>query len=319
MSRDWGRLSRRAFLGLLPVLLALLPGLSWAHRGPAEPETIRIGSWNIEWLGQPGRRENRLAQAPDDLARYLIHSGCDAVGLMEISWNTDTTEGPGNDTLVEALRLVKERTDQEWRHVLFPREGSADRDQLCGVAWNASRLRRQDGPWPIPIYRIEGQPEAWRRPPYAVQFSAGPDANSFVLIVVHLKSNRGGPEATAPIRDAETLSLVHALGAVKQRFRDEDIVVLGDFNCLKHTERALSRLSHAGFRHLNEEDQLTWIASRDFPAAPFDRIFVPEQRPAFADAKQTTLKTHHLGDEAAFRARLSDHYLIYTDIKVLRR
>lgn len=316
--RPWSRLGRSA-LGLAALLLGLL--FSWlpgsAAPQPPAAELLHLGAWNIEWLGQPSKRDEALPQNPEDLAKYLMHSGCQIVGVMEVSWNVDTAEGPGNLSLLEALRIIKERTDQEWKHVLFPKEGSADRDQLCGVVWNASRVQRKDGPWPIPVHRPRTEPECWRRHPYATQFSAGPDRTDFTMIVVHMKSNRGGPEITGRTRDAEALSLVRALGAVQNRFKDEDIVIAGDANCLKASERAVQRFVHGGFRHLNEADMTTWIKSRDFPAAPFDRIFVPEQRPAFADSQQHVLNTHHLGDEAAFRRLLSDHYLIYTEMRVL--
>jgi hypothetical protein len=316
--RSWPRLGRSGLILMALLLGLLLSGFkSSAALQPPVADVLRLGAWNIEWLGQPSRREEALPQNPEDIAKYLMHSGCQVVGVMEVSWNIDTAEGPGNLTLLEALRIIKERTDQEWKHVLFPKEASADRDQLCGVAWNASRVQRQDGPWSIPVFRPRAEAECWRRHPYATQFSAGPGKTDFTLIVVHMKSNRGGPEITGRTRDAEALSLVRALGAVQNRFKDEDLIIAGDSNCLKASERAVQRFIHGGFRHLNEADMTTWIKSREFPAAPFDRFFVPEQRPAFAQSQQHVLTTHHLGDEAAFRRLLSDHYLIYTELRVL--
>lgn len=300
-------------------------GLVWVVEAVARQEpviassnaTLRLGAWNIEWLGQPTRRNEGVPQNPEDIAKYLHASGCHLVGLMEVSWNIDTPEGPGNQTMLDALRILRERTDQDWRHVLFPREGQADRDQLCGVAWNASRVQRKDGPWAIPVYKPRHEPDAWRRPPYATHFTAGPGLTDFALIVIHLKSNRGGPEVTSRTRDAEAVGLVRALGAVQTRFREDDLVIAGDSNCLTKDEPAIRRFVGAGFRHLNEDDRPTWIKSAEFAAAPFDRFFVAESRPAFAHSQQFVQTSHHLGAEEVFRRLLSDHYLIYLDMRVL--
>lgn len=318
--RSWWSATVR--LGLATVLCLIL---TWKVRTAVGQQpaavtpaaTLRLGAWNIEWLGQPTRRNEGVPQNPEDIAKYLQASGCHLVGLMEVSWNIDTPEGPGNQTMLDALRILKERTDQDWRHVLFPREGQADRDQLCGVAWNASRVQRKEGPWPIPVYKPRQEPDAWRRPPYATHFSAGPGLTDFAFIVIHLKSNRGGVEVTSRTRDVEALSLVRALGAVQTRFREEDLVIAGDSNCLTKDEPAIRRFVAGGFRHLNEEDQPTWIKSADFAAAPFDRFFVAEFRPAFAQSRQFVQTAHHLGAEEVFRRLLSDHYLIYLDLQVL--
>ncbi len=299
---------------------ALLCALAGAPRpGPAAPgaagaAAVRVGTWNVEWLGKPDKRWHG-AQKAEDVAAYLVASKVDLLGLNEISHDADGDEPRTNKTLAEAFAKVKEKTGKEWRHVLFGKEDRADKDQLCGVAWNADRVKLVDRPVRVAVRRPAGS-AIWNRHPYAAKFSFGERKTDLVLIPVHMKSNVGGEAVTGKQRSDEAKALVRSLGALQNHFADDDVVLVGDFNCLKKSEPALSRYAGAGFRDLNERDLASWIESDRYPAAPFDRILVPEDQPEFVKCELKVFKEHHLGSEEKFRERLSDHYLVATEVKV---
>src|SRR5207253_2069183 len=98
------RWTRRFFLALAPLFLlpcALVP----APQQPAAEPTVRVGAWNIEWLGNPAKRRN-LPQEPDDLARYIRASKVDLLGLNEITGDAGGDE-PRSETLTKALEAIE--------------------------------------------------------------------------------------------------------------------------------------------------------------------------------------------------------------------
>ncbi len=301
---------------VLPVLLFVSLGLAPAQQ-QAPAKTVRLGTWNIEWLGNAAKRK-KPAQKPEDIARYLIASKVDLLSLNEI---TDDAGGdtPASKTLTETLKLMAKETGKEWKHLLFPSETPEHKDQLCGVAWNTDAVKLVGKPYRIPIRRTptDGD-DFWRRHPYAVKFSFGDKKTDVVLIPLHQKSNsRGGVTKMSKVRAAEAGALVRALGAVQNHFKDDDLIILGDLNCLLREEPALLRYRAAGFRDLNFTDDLTWIKERIYDPAPFDRILVPDEQPEFKDCRFTVFREHSFASEREYRQQLSDHYLVYTDIKVM--
>ncbi len=277
-------------------------------------ETAIIGTWNIEWLGNTERRADQ--PDPDDLAKYIIQSGVDVLCLNEITYNTETSEGHGNRTLVETLQLVSERTQMQWKHVLFPKLKEGDPDQHVGVAWNSSRVTRQGDPWRVPIRRGKER-DIWQRHPYGFKLSFGQGKTDIVVVPLHMKSNRGGEDVTSKQRALEAQTLLRCLGEMQRHFDDDDLVLLGDTNVMKQSELTLPRITFNGFRDLNAGQHMTWIKSDRYPAAPFDRIFVPDDQPEFADSQLRVMRENHLGSEAAFRSKMSDHYMVTTTIRIM--
>jgi hypothetical protein len=303
-----------AATGLIAAGQPQPPAAAQPPAGNAAP--LRVGTWNIEWLGRPERRASKVPQAADDVAKYVRASGADVLALNEIS-QTNDGPAPSNRTLAEAADWLARETGQPWKHMLFPKEDPADRDQYCGVLWNAGRLTLVSVPWKVPVRRGPEQAELWRRHPYAVKFSTGEGRTDLVLIPVHMKSNVGGEAATGRQRDAEAKALVRVLGTVQNQLGDDDVMVLGDCNCKTADELALRRYTAAGLRDLNAGDQLTWIKSARHDSAPFDRILVPDDQPEFAGSTVRVVRASHLGNEENFRRLLSDHYMLVTDVRVM--
>lgn len=298
---------------LLAALLAVV-ALAGRRHEFTQP-TVRLGTWNLEWLGSPEKRPEQ--PDPDFIAKYIIQSEVDALALNEVTQNLITDEGWGNRTLADALRLVSERTDGDWRHVLFEKENRAEREQLVGVAWNAKRVQRVGAPYRLSVHRRTGAGEQFTRHPWGVKLSCGTGLTDFVVVPLHLKSNRGGFEQTSRQRAEEARGLIRALGPMQNEFSDDDVVLLGDTNILKEDEPAVQRIKGGGFRDLNGGQFLTWIAAGEYKAAPFDRLFVPDDQPEFADCVLQVMKENPVGSESAFRTKLSDHYMITTLVKVM--
>lgn len=278
-------------------------------------QDVRIGAWNIEWLGVPGNRGNigrNVAQQPADLADYIIASGVVVLGLEEVSDNGTTPNT--NKSLAAALDIVRQRTGQSWRHVLFPK--SSGRDQHIGVAWNATRVSMVGSPAKIAVPATVQGAHIWDREPYAVKFSFGNGKTDIVVIVLHMKANTGGKSTPQRKRELEAQTLVAALPALRSALHDQDIVLIGDTNILEFSERADRIYRDAGFRDLNSADMPTHM-----DGGAFDRAFVPSQREFDNVVTEVIFDTAYLSSKNlsrnTFRKRFSDHFMAITRVTVM--
>ncbi len=295
-------------------------------------ETLRIGTWNIEWLGKPMDRSGLgqgIAQTAVDIADYIGFANVDVLALQEISPQgaAGRANSPTSPELDAVFAELKSRTKATWRYVLVP--GRNEGDQLCGIAWNTAKVNAVDGAGKL---FAAGQERAtklavkggrsgqgsglWNRPPHAMKFSAGAGKTDFVLCVLHMKADYQGDFAAH--RGEEAVALVAALPRMKQEMKDEDIVLLGDTNMTasgSNPEVTEKTLVAAGFVDVNAKaEQTHWRGGAT------DRIFVPVGQREFAghtleimsdrwlEAKRWTAKD--------FKRRLSDHYMVVTTIAV---
>jgi hypothetical protein len=111
MPKSVARTTYRTLLFLLSVLVVLLPEAAYAQ------QQIKVGAWNIQYLGAHNCRPvstQHTAQRPSDIAKFIIASGVDILGLEEI---TD------DDASVKHLHQsdVDQRHDKnprnDWRHL----------------------------------------------------------------------------------------------------------------------------------------------------------------------------------------------------------
>jgi hypothetical protein len=293
---------------------------------PATGAEIRLGSWNIEWLGKPEDRSGPakgVAQDPADLAAVVVASGVDVLALQEIV--VPKPGRPLRSREVEAmLASVEKRTSQRWGYVLFP--GRADGDQLTGVAWNTAKVRPLTGdnrPWdqassspyalPIARGRSASGTAMWNRPPHAMKFSAGERRTDFVVIVLHMKADYNGDFAAH--RREEAAALAGVLGDVTRSMRDQDIVLLGDTNITASDEPALAAFTGAGYRDLNRA-----AAATTWRGSTMDRIFVPDSQPEFKASRFEVVTESRLPgaklDAREYKRRYSDHYMVVSSVRV---
>lgn len=289
------------------LLLALACGLL-AHSGAVRgDEYIKVGAWNIQNLG-----DRTLGQFPAALAEHVLVADLDVLALEEI-WDNDGDDARMTNTkLDETFQRVNEEPGCDWTYVLFPKRDPDELLQHVGVAWNRQSVQMVGEPLKIPVAYANA--ETWKRTPYAVKFSVRAGSSDFVLIPLHMKSNRpvdGLPEP-AQLRNEEAAALAEQLDFVRQHFQDQDLILLGDLNCLQGDEPALQTLLAKGFKDLNNEDAVTYRTTKYL--SPFDRILIPDGQSEFRYSEQYIL-TPARGKQHF--NRYSDHFLVLTALRVL--
>lgn len=292
----------------------------------ASSSPIRIGAWNIEWLGKPSERSGRaanIAQSPDDLADYIAYAKVDALALAEIV--TDLRSRPLRSRELEAvIESLQKKTPGNWEYMLFP--GRADGDQLTGILWNTNRLTavsaagkpwnaQSDKPWPLPIPRTRSSTGnmLWSRPPHAMKFTTGTNRSDFIIVPVHMKADYQGKFDKD--RAEEARALAAALPKASELFKDSDIIVIGDTNITDDHEVTIDILTDFGLSDLNKSHEPT-----HWQGGGMDRAFVPRTQPEFKDASFEVISTTYLRDRALrredFKERFSDHYIIVTTLRI---
>lgn len=310
------------------------PGSETRATGGSAPGTLRVGAWNIEWLGRPDSRSGvarGVEQRPEDLADYLIASGVAVLGVEEI-----IASGGSNPIrsriLEETLAMVGRTTGDRWEYVLYP--GRKRGDQLTGVLWNTRFVEALDSeddawaqgdtPWRLPVSGRESSQGSvlWSRPPHAMKFSAGEDRTDFVVIVLHMKADYDGDFASH--RGEEGAELAGLLPGVSRAFDDADLVLIGDANLGAGDEPAARALrdaglgegpsAGAGFISLNTGGLPTHVKY-----GALDAAFVPASQPEFVRDFEV-ISGPYLDERnlsaAEFKAKFSDHFMVVTTIRV---
>ncbi len=293
---------------------------------PAD-KTIKIGAWNIEWLGKPEERSGaakNIAQSPTDLAGVIVDSGVSMLALEEIVTRVKGT--PIRSREIEStLAEVKKRTGDSWEYVLFP--GRAEGDQLTGIAWDTkavTAVNLKDAPWdqtkdepyrvPIKSGRSSQGSSLWNRPPHAMKFSLGTGKTDFVAIVLHMKADYNGDFAQHRKEEAEALAA--ALPEVKRATKDQDIVLLGDSNCTGDHEPAIAAFEKSDFIDLNSK-----LLPTHWRGGTMDRVLSPKSQPEFASHKFDVIGEAYLRrramDPRDYKKRFSDHFMVVSEIAVM--
>jgi len=96
------------------------------------------------------------------------------------------------------------------------------------------------------VSNVQGIPNL--RPAYALELQDITSGYEFWAVVVHLKSMRGGPKATAPVRHQQCQKLVQALQGKKP------VIIGGDFNAFLNNTTDTQPLTQAGYKLLNPGD-----------------------------------------------------------------
>lgn len=284
-----------------------------------KPRNVRVGAWNIEWLGQPDKRYGDAAgksQTPADLADYIIAARVEALALEEVcptnlkdpSEYDPETDGPlDNQTLREALQIVLQKTKSEWNLRMFPNNYKTKADsQLTAIAWDTGSLTVLGESWPVIEYDSSKR-QYWLRSPWATAFSTGDGMTDLVIIPIHMKAF----EDQARTRDLEAGELVEALA---QSTGDPDILIIGDSNCHTGDEPALATYKNAGFIDANTRNLSTHISE-----IPLDRAFSPADQPEFSKRFFQVFDKPYMArrrlDPGTFHPRYSDHYMVITQVQ----
>lgn len=288
---------------------------------------VRVGAWNIEWLGKPDDRSGAaqgVAQDPDELAEYIVKSKVAVLGVCEIVTNVRGRPIRSRE-IEQTIERIRAKTGDRWAYVLYP--GRADGDQLTGVLWNTRFATpvSSDGnrmsadaialtPVPVQKGRSSQGSALWNRPPHAIKLSFGEGRTDIVLIVVHMKADYQGDFAAHRKEEADVL--IGALPAIRKTFGDADILIMGDTNCVGLREPALLAFEKAGFVDLNASGLQT-----HWRGGTMDRGLVPLDQPEFKARAFGVFSDSYLRSRSFeprdFKQRMSDHYLVYTTVRVM--
>lgn len=295
-------MTRRRPHFLFLLLAALVP----AATASGQTEKIRVGEWNIEHLGFPDSRfedAKGIAQKPEDLAAHIKKAGVHVLALEEIG----DTDNPGlRSKELDATFTILNAGGEDWTYELTPNKVLTDTTQVTGVAWNRKRVKKVGT---VHRFTVTPNPPSsvnhWDRHPSAFKFSAGEGKTDFVVVALHMKA--GKETDNKKQRKEEMELLMKELAAFKTKYKEEDVILLGDVNVVTKNEDTLKVCTDAGFKDLNA-DGLTTVP---WGEAPFDHIFLTNQS-EFAGASMTRMVTNNEED----RRKLSDHFLVYTEILV---
>lgn len=269
---------RRLFIFLMVAVL----GLSSVTAVPAEDaKGLKVGAWNIEWLGNPDSRRGPgegVAQNPEDIAAYIKDSRVQLLCLEEICDSKKGDHVLSNDTLGKTITILNDGGTGEWRYRLFRNKTLGDRSQVTGVMWNGKAVTPSDLDFRIPVKMPDGEFNYWDRWPTAAKFRSGSGKTDVVVIPIHMKS--GGSEKNRRQRAKEAASLIAALSQVKGVFSDQDVVIVGDFNVGKAGEDAVNKFVDEGYADMNASDESTVVMG----GLPLDRAFVPKDQQEFQAA-----------------------------------
>jgi predicted extracellular nuclease len=221
-----------------------------------------------------------------------------------------------NTQLDAAFAELNQIPGNDWKYVLTRKNDPEDVDskrQNVGVAWNQKRVKLLAGPDKIDVEVPSSDLPAgldqgsypWRRPPYAWHFAVE-GKTDFVLIPLHWKSNSDGEDLGKTIRALEGKSLAEEIDSVKEKYSDQDIVVLGDTNCKSADEAAISALTEVGFKDLNADDLVTYMSG----TSPFDRFIVSSDDDENSEFRYSRQYALIAADRDAHDRALSDHFMI---------
>lgn len=300
---------------------------------------LQVASWNIEHLsGQPRAARPQTAYA---LADHIEMAGIDLIALQEIYLTPEDDElrlfpnqpvitsraqsTRRNADLDAVCYLLEEHRKDPWAYLILPNRNPNDDSQLVAVMWNTTRLTLKREPIALDVAHHDNGDSLWDRTPHLVEFISSlkvwrrnaenqweqQDENRRISVVpLHMKSNYDGVAQNRRVRAKEAATLCEAIDAIRGSF-DPSLIMIGDTNILRNDEPALEVFLDSGYIDLNNTDSKTYW-SKNFPEAPFDRIFIAKDRPEFKYSRQYVLRSSDPHQHDRF---LSDHFMIKMSVK----
>ncbi len=249
------------------VLLGSLPVFSLA----AEPEHVRVVTWNIEWFpGRTPQPTERAAKAHrEDVAEYLPTLEPDIFLAQEIR----NREAAG--FLVDQLPGLE-------LHVIskFVRDNQKLSQQIL-IASRFQSIESDEQLFTGDAYDY-GDMEPYRG--YVFTALESPFGGTLLVYAVHLKSNWGDRDVNVAMRESGARQILKHVSKMKNRFADRgpiQVVIGGDFNVRlnledKEDELTIDIFTEAGFHSTWQDvpfgDRITWPPRGGFPPACFDYI-----------------------------------------------
>jgi hypothetical protein len=259
-------------------------------------DILIVGSWNIEDI------QTGSGQKTDIMASHLRLFRLDVLALNHVNGNARRR----NRQLDAIFEKANETDGQGWQYRLFENRTATDRDQLVGVAWNRSRVSLQSE-----VFRtVTDDGTVWRKPPHAAKFSAGTGLTDFVVVPVQLEAKSRESACLDGTRGQQAQDLQALLQRVRSRFSDDDIVAIGDTECVRVEAEAMARFSVDRSLDFEVGDLSDFIRGQ----GAYNRVMVPRQQPEFRSAgAYMVVEAEAASDDRSF----SDHFLLLAPIRVL--
>lgn len=240
---------------------------------PLFAESIKVGTWNIEHLGSPGRglggigsgnlplRTDKQLKAIAALLRDTLK--IDLLALQEVA----VSDSYRNFNISTPLEEITQALGENWSyHVGNPGRENTDpvHNMQCAFVWNTQRVKS------IKIFdfsfsnEMVGRKRLFDRKPLFGYFEAvqnGESRNDFLLINVHLTSGQYNDENHLAAMVILEQNIYYTL---KQNdIKESDRIVLGDFNDnpfakedgrLKYSDFLYQYMAQKGYSNLVKEN-----------------------------------------------------------------
>ena len=289
---------KTAALTLLALACCALPA--------QEATTLKIGTWNLEFLGaDPKYRRDTPPRDDADyqkIGAYVRQLGVAALGVQEICGSA-------------ALEKVAAAAGPTWRAVLGTSGQWTDGKTQQGVGFlydtATMTLVHCEELLDFPS-ELDGV-NVFHRKPVTACFRHNGTGADFRAVVVHLKAGRKDRDLQK--RRAEAGRLRQWIGELQTaKGEDQDIVILGDFNSTYGDDPEQLLEQGGAMRYLEHRDASPTILWFD---TPIDQMAVAKGFTELADA---SLVAHSVSGEqarAAFRKTYSDHFAVTTELVLM--
>jgi exonuclease III len=280
------------------MLRSILLFVSLCFALPAQiASDIRIGSWNIEFLGaDPKYRRDTPPRSADDLiaiGKKVKDLGVVVLGVQEICGE-------------EPLKAVAAAAGPTWRAVLGTTGQWSDNktQQGVGFVYDSSVV---DLVYAEELLEFPSELDGvsvFHRKPVTACFRHLKTRCDFRVVIVHLKAGRKARDLQK--RKAEATHLRKWIDKLLEDPReDRDIVIMGDFNSTYGDDPEKMLESGGLMEYLDHQRPAPTIMHFD---TPIDQFCVNK---AFREVQRNSFLSHHVADpkeRVQWRKTYSDHF-----------
>ena len=283
---------------VLSLLLLAAPLLA-----QASPPTIRIGTWNLEFLGaEPQLRRDTPPRTEADV--QAIGQKIGALGVCVLAVQEICGEA--------ILQRLTAATGSTWSSVLGTtgQWNDGKTQQGIGFLYDRAVVELVHAEELLDFPRNREDVSVFHRKPVTACFRHRESGCDFRLVTVHLKAGIKSRDENK--RRVEATVLREWVDLLQSRpSEDPDIMLLGDFNCTYGTlpERLLE--DGGAMRFLEPATPTASIMHFD---AQIDHVVAAR---GFHELRLDSLVVHHVADDEArraFRKTYSDHFPVTVEI-----
>lgn len=288
------------FLRSLTVLFAVCSSAIAQTNQPA----LRIGTWNLEFLGAAGNFRNNLPpRDPEDYAaigKQVRDLGVAVLAVQEICG-------------AAPLQQVAAGAGPQWRSMLGTSGGWDDgkTSQQIGFLYDEAAVELLGAAELLHLPREQDGTPIFHRVPVTAAFRHRSSGVDFRIVTVHLKAGKKDLDETK--RRLEATELQKWLSSLAQGQEDQDIVLLGDFNSTYGTAPQTVLEQGGAYQYLAGAERVPTIMH--FPE-PIDQVVVNAQ---CRELERSSYRVHSdLGglSKDAWRKIYSDHFPVTVTITV---